>query len=63
MIDRSDPIALACHIPCELECARLERELVEALARVADAMAERDRWIARVKLLESRIDTVRELLR
>lgn len=56
MIDRSDPIALACHIPCELECARLEREL-------AEVTVDRDRWIARVKWLEHLLDGARKLLR
>lgn len=56
MIDRSDQIALACHIPCELECVRLEREL-------ADAIADRDRYIARCKKLEDEREALRKILK
>lgn len=63
MIDRSDEIALAVHIPCEMEVARLERELAEALARCAEAIAERDRWIARNRLLEGQLESIREIVR
>ena len=71
MIDHTeDPIASALHIPCDEEIARLKQELAEARAerdqariQAADAIVERDRWIARVKWLERLLDSVRELLR
>jgi len=71
MIDHTeDPIASALHIPCDAEVRRLTLELAETRAerdqariQAADAIVERDRWIARVKWLERLLDSVRELLR
>lgn len=63
MIRGEDPIADAAHVTCDQEIARLRAERDEARAQRAEAIAERDRWIARNRLLEAKLDGIRDIVR
>ena len=53
-----DPNCLSEHT-----CAVLREELARATSDLAKATADRDRYIARVKLLENRLDAIRWIVR
>lgn len=51
------------HTPCDNEIARLRSELASERIRSAEALADRDRYIARCKKLEVERDAMREILK